>query len=102
MRVWDQFLTERDRAVFNDSGYGSKAVLGKKPAVLIVDVNYAFCGHVNEPILDSIKTWRNSCGEDGWAAIPHIQTLLKEARAKRVPVFYSTGTDRRPDGFDAG
>lgn len=102
MRVWDEFLTERDRAVFGSSGYGAIGGFGKRPAVIVVDVNYAFCGEKDEPILESIKKWRNSCGEDAWKALPYIQKLLAAARSRHIPVFFTTGTDRRPDGFDAG
>jgi maleamate amidohydrolase len=102
MAVWQSFLTERDKQVFGNAGYNAIGGFGKKPAVIVVDVNYAFCGHKDEPILESIKSWRNSCGEDAWAALPYIQKLLAAAREQHVPVFYTTGQDRRPDGFDAG
>ena len=42
--IWNQFLTERDRAAFAASGYGAHAGFGKRPALLVVDVSYAFCG----------------------------------------------------------
>jgi len=100
-RIWDQFLTERDKAVFAQAGYGALAEWGKRPALLIIDVNYAFTGEHSMPILDSIKKWRNSCGEDGWAAIPVLQDLIAICRAKTVPVIYTTGT-RRPDGWNGG
>jgi maleamate amidohydrolase len=100
--VWEPFLTERDKQVFGEAGYNARGGFGSKPAVLIVDVNYAFCGHKDEPILDSIRTWRNSCGEDAWVAMPYIQKLLTAAREQHIPVFYTTSNDRRPDGFDAG
>lgn len=102
MRIWDKFLTDRDKQVFGSAGYDVKGGFGTRPAVLVVDVNYAFCGHQKEPILESVKTWRNSCGEDAWEAIPFIQRLLGAAREQHIPVFYSTGIDRRADGFDAG
>jgi maleamate amidohydrolase len=102
MKVWEKFLTENDKKVFSNAGYGVKAGFGNRPAVLIIDVNYAFCGHKPEPILESIKTWRNSCGLAAWKAIPYIQTLLTTAREKRLPVIYTTGKDRRADGFDSG
>jgi maleamate amidohydrolase len=102
MKVWEQFLTDRDKEVFGQAGYDVKAGFGGRPAVLIVDVNYAFCGHKPESIQESIKTWRNSCGMAAWEALPHIQSLLNSARKNHIPVFYSTGKDRRPDGFDAG
>jgi nicotinamidase-related amidase len=102
MVVWDQFITETDRKVYEASGYGARGGFGTRPAVLIVDVNYNFTGDVDVPILESIKTWRNSCGATGWAAIPPTQRLLAAARANHIPVFFSTGTDTRPDGFDRG
>jgi len=68
-RVWDDYLTDRDVAVASASGYGAMAGFGKRPAVLVIDVNYAFVGDRPEPILDSIKRWHNSCGEEGWQAM---------------------------------
>jgi nicotinamidase-related amidase len=88
--------------VFEASGYGARGGFGTRPAVLVVDVNYAFTGDRALPIIESVATWRNSCGEAGWAAIEPTQRLLAAARAQRIPVFFSTGTDARPDGFDRG
>ncbi len=92
-RVWDKFLTERDKDVFRTSGYGAHAGYGKKPALLIIDVNYNFCGDKREPILESIKLWRNSCGEDAWDALPVIRRLIDKCHEKGIPVIYSTGED---------
>ena len=64
-RIWDKFLTKRDKAVFAAGGFGARAGFGKRPALLVVDVNWAFCGERPEPILASIKRWRTSCGQDG-------------------------------------
>ncbi len=75
--------------------------MGKRPALLIIDVNYAFTGESSMPILESIKKWRNSCGEEGWAAIPVLQDLISICRAKTIPVIYTTG-NRRPDGWNGG
>ena len=43
-RIWDKFLTDRDKAVFAASGYGVRAGYGKRPALLVIDVNYNFTG----------------------------------------------------------
>ena len=99
--IWNEFLTERDKAVFATSGYGARQGFGKRPALLIIDVNYAFCGDKSEPILESIKKWRNSCGEDAWVALPYIRALIDKARVKGLPVIYTTGT-RRGDLWDSG
>jgi nicotinamidase-related amidase len=100
-RIWDRHLTERDKQVIAASGYASRAGFGKRPALMIVDVSYNFLGDKPEPILESIRKWRNSCGEDGWRAVAVNRTLIDACHAKGLPVFYSTNT-RRSDGFDAG
>ncbi len=100
-RIWDKFLTERDRAVFAASGYGAPQGFGKRPALMIIDVNYFFCGDRPEPILEAIKRWRNSCGDEGWPAIKVIKELAEKAREKGVPVIYTTGT-ARPDLWNRG
>jgi nicotinamidase-related amidase len=102
MSVWDRYLTDRDRAVYEAAGYGDKLGFGERPAVLVVDVNYAFVGPEPAPILESIKLWRNSCGEEGWAGVAAIAKLLAAAREKSLPIFYSTNLDLRPDGFGKG
>jgi maleamate amidohydrolase len=99
--IWNKFLTERDKAVFKSSGYGARGGFGKRPALLIIDVNYAFCDERPMPILESIKRWRNSCGEDAWVAMPYLKALIDKARAKGIPVIYTTGV-RREDNWDSG
>src|SRR5437879_8704274 len=100
-RGWDKFLTERDRAVFAAGGFGARAGFGKRPALLIIDVNWAFCGERPEPILQSVKRWRTSCGEDAWVALPYIEQLIEAAHDKGLPVIYTTG-EGRDDKWDRG
>jgi nicotinamidase-related amidase len=100
-RIWDKFLSERDKQVMAASGFGAhQQGFGKRPAFLVIDVNYAFVGEESAPILESLKKWRNSCGEEGWEAIKVIKLLLERSRAKGIPVIYTTGTERRPDMWD--
>jgi len=42
--IWNQFLTERDKAVFAAAGSGARACYGHRPALLVIDVNYNFRG----------------------------------------------------------
>ncbi len=99
--IWNKFLTERDKQVFEISGYGARGGFGKRPALLVIDVNYAFCGDQPEPILESIKKWRNSCGEEAWPAVGAIKTLIDKCHEKGLPVIYTTGI-RREDNWDSG
>jgi maleamate amidohydrolase len=41
--VWNKFLTERDKQVFAAAGFATRQGFGRKPAIMVVDVNYAFC-----------------------------------------------------------
>jgi maleamate amidohydrolase len=99
--IWDKFLTDRDKAVFSAGGFGARMGFGKRPALLVVDVNYAFCGDKPEPILDSIKRWPTSCGEEAWEGVRVIKRLIEAARAKGLPVIYTTNK-KRPDMWDNG
>lgn len=100
-RVWEQFLTEQDKAVFAQSGMGQRSGFGQRPAFLVIDVNYNFTGDKPESILESIKRWPLSCGEVSWPGIAAIGRLLEAARDKRIPVFYTTG-ELREDAADYG
>lgn len=100
-RVWDRFLTERDRKVMAAAGFGALAGFGRRPALLVIDVTYGFTGDEPEPILESIKRWSCSCGAESWEAIAVIDALAARFRAKGLPVIYTAG-DARADNWDAG
>jgi nicotinamidase-related amidase len=100
-RPWDRFLTSRDREVIAAAGYGAKSGFGERPALLVVDMTYNFCGDRPEPILESVKRFRASCGEAAWIAVPQIEALIAVARQRGVPVIY-TLRDARDDGWDRG
>jgi maleamate amidohydrolase len=102
MATWDDILTIRDREVFSLSGYGKRAGFGQRPALLVIDVNYNFVGDRPEPILDSVKRFRNSCGAEGWEGVRHIAELIAECRKKHLPIFYTTGHDDRANAVAFG
>ena len=99
--IWNAFLTERDKQVFSAAGYGVRAGFGKRPVLLVIDVSWAFTGEKSEPILESIKKWPSSSGEEAWDAVAHIKKLLDKARSKGVPIVYTTNS-KREDGWDRG
>ena len=102
MATWDDILTPRDKEVFALSGFGKNAGLGQRPALLIIDVNYNFTGDKPEPILESVKRFRTSCGEEGWQGVHHIRELLAEARKKHLPTFYTTAEENRSNTVTIG
>jgi maleamate amidohydrolase len=55
-------------------------------------VTYAFIRDKPEPILESIKKFPSSCGENGWRSVTKIKELLGAVRKKgknKVPIFYT-------------
>ena len=50
-RIWDPFLTERDKLVFAQSGFGAKAGFGKRPALLVIDVSWGFAGEIGRAVV---------------------------------------------------
>lgn len=94
-------LSSQDQKVMELSGYGAQMGFGTRPALLVVDATYRFCGDKPEPILDSILRWPNSCGEEAWAAIAQIKRLLSTFRTQGRPIIYTKGAFRE-DKWDMG
>jgi maleamate amidohydrolase len=91
MPAWSGLISEAELEVYRRAGYQKQFGLGQRPALLIIDVEYNFTGDVDEPILDSIAKYSNSCGEMAWQSIPHIASLLALARSMNLPIAYSHG-----------
>lgn len=101
-RGWTRFLTERDREIFAGSGFGRKMSLGRRPAVIVVDMTNGFCGDRREPIEQSIKRYRTSCGEAAWDSLEFVNRICRQARSLHYPVMMTTGSTRRIDGLGRG
>jgi len=91
MAIWDDAITERDKLVLRACGYGRVRGLGKRPALVVIDMNYNWVGDRREPVLESIKRIRHSCGEEAWDAVSVVRKLIDKARQKKIPVIYTTG-----------
>lgn len=89
--TWREAIPARDQAVYRAGGFGQRDSLGETPALLIIDVTYGFTGRRREPILESIKTYPNSCGEAAWDAVGPIARVLVAARRRGAPVFFTRG-----------
>lgn len=89
--TWREVTPSDDRAVYEAAGYGRRDEPGSHPALIIIDVTYGFVGRVREPILESIATYPNSCGEAGWDAIGPIAEVLDAARRAGAPVYHTAG-----------
>lgn len=87
-------LHDEEWAVVRASGFGATQGFGKRPALLVIDVNHKFVSDPEQPLLAAIEQWPTSCGPRGWQAVPAIQRCLRAFRAAGYPVFHTTGDDR--------
>src|SRR5262245_6610942 len=96
MPMWDNLLTEDEQKVYE--GFRQPKALGRRSAILVIDVNYAFVGRKPEHIVASVQDYRTSCGERGWEGVANIQKLLTVGRQVGVPIIYTPGTTRSRRG----
>jgi maleamate amidohydrolase len=87
-RPWDGVVSETDLAVYDAAGFGKPAGLGRRPALLIIDVQYRTVGESPRPILEAIKEYPTACGDAGWQAVARIAELLQVFRRMDLPVLY--------------
>ena len=87
-RPWDGVIPEEEQAIYRKTGWGTPTGLGKRPALLVIDVQYRSMGDAPMPIDEAITTLPTSCGEYGWRAVPHIAKLLATFRDMRAPILY--------------
>lgn len=94
---WNDFLTDRDRAVLAATSWAKQEPfgLGQRPAVIVVDLYYAALGLPRADILDAVRDWPSACGQEGWAAVDRTAALLAAARAAGAPVIYLHATPPR-------
>jgi hypothetical protein len=99
--IWNKFLTERDKQVFCGRRLRRACRIRPEAGACRHRCELRLLRDKPEPILDSIKRWRNSCGEESWVAIALIKKLIDKAHQKGLPVIYTTGV-RRADNWDSG
>jgi maleamate amidohydrolase len=87
-RPWDGIIPEEEIRAYHAAGFGRKSGLGKRPALLIIDVQYRTTGTVRLPFWESIKEFPTSCGDVAWDAVANIKRLMDLFRANSWPVLY--------------
>ena len=87
-KPWDGIISEEEQKAYHAAGFGRPSGIGKRPALLIIDVQYRTIGTTPKPFWESIKEFPTSCGEVGWNAVHNIALLLAEFRRNNWPVLY--------------
>ena len=86
--AWIALLTPRDRE-FLAHRDPKRRGFGRRPALLVIDMQYTACGDRDEPILEMIKRWPGGCGHEAWAGIRNQQRLIPACREAGIPIIYT-------------
>jgi maleamate amidohydrolase len=84
----ERIIDDLTRARYEAAGFGRPVGLGTRPGLMIIDVQYRTVGTEPRPFEEALTEFTTSCGEIGWAAVPHIADLLALFRERNWPVFY--------------
>lgn len=98
--VWDDVIPEEERRAYAAAGFGRPSGIGRRPALLIIDVQYRTVGTESRPFWEAIKEFPTSCGDVGWNAVGHISRLLALFRKKGWLVVYPHVAPK--ESFDYG
>lgn len=100
MKPWDGIISAEEQKAYHAAGFGRASGLGRRPALLIIDVQYRTVGTTPRPFWEAIKEFPTACGETGWNAVRHIETLLGLFRRNNWPVLYPYVSQK--ETFDHG
>jgi len=90
LKKWQRIFTAEDRVLARRAGFGRRRAFGKKPALLVIDVNRSFVGSSPRSASKSIEEYRTACGTQAWHALKCIRALVQRCRDKYVPIIYTT------------
>lgn len=88
MAAWDQAITDDEKKRYKEAGFGGQGSIGKRPALLIIDVQYRTIGTTPKPYWQAIKEYPTSCGDVGWNAVENIKRLVSLFRDRGFPILY--------------
>ena len=90
---WKDVVSEEVMDIYRH--YKRDTYVGQRPALLAIDLyNLAFDGGAR-PVAEVVKEFPSSCGAHAWNAVNPIQQLFAAARARGLPVIYTTTETRR-------
>ncbi|HSF84739.1 MAG TPA: isochorismatase family protein [Acidimicrobiia bacterium] len=98
--IWDDVLTDTDRKVIANAGYGKPRGLGASPLMMVIDCQYNYIG-ADEPVDEQQDRWPAGGGAGAWRAVRNISRLLDASRASDVPVLYTRNVQKRTTRFDS-
>ena len=91
---WQDVIPADDLAIY--ATFARDTFVGSPAALVAIDLYEQVYRGGAKPVVELIKDYPVSCGENAYAAIEPTKRLFAAARAAGLPIFYSTG-DTRPE-----
>lgn len=89
MKDWMKLIPEDEIATYRQAGFLGELVVGRHPALIVVDVTMGFCGSQGLSLKDAIEEFPTACGPAAWEAMPRVAALLTLFRTIEKPVVFT-------------
>jgi maleamate amidohydrolase len=89
MKDWMKLIPESELATYKSAGFLTDMKLGSNPALIVVDVTYAFTGYEGQTLEESIASFGSACGPVSWEAMPKIVKLIAMFRERGLPIVFT-------------
>lgn len=87
-RPWDGIVPPEEQETYRLAGFGTPVGFGKRPALLVIDVQYRTLGSTPKPIHEAIREYATATGTLGWNAVPHIAAMIAAFRERGLPILF--------------
>jgi maleamate amidohydrolase len=101
-KPWDGIIPAETQEHYRLAGFGAPSAPGRRPALLIIDVQYKTVGETPKPLREGLADHPTNCGEAGWNAIPHIAAMVQVFREMKFPILYPYVAPRNDRGGKFG
>ena len=97
---WRGIIPPEEEARYAAAGFGRRGGIGRRPALLVIDVQHRTTGSAPMPIEEALREYPTSCGAVAWDAVAGIRPLLAAFRRLGLPVLHPhvAPKDARTDG----
>ncbi|GAA4738186.1 isochorismatase family protein [Nocardioides endophyticus] len=87
---WIEYFAEKDGSGYDMRRWAVQSPLGRRPAVLVIDVVRSFTGEDGQSLEEATADFPTACGPSAWEAMPHLAEVLDLAAELDWPVVYTT------------
>jgi nicotinamidase-related amidase len=93
MKDWMKLIPASEFATYKSAGFLTDMKLGVRPALIVIDMTYAFTGYEGQTLDESIESFGSACGPVSWEAMPKITRLIEMFRARDLPIVFTRANE---------